>query len=76
MGVNSSGPYRGFEKLLAYVKPGAINDQETLNYQIARLEAVVREKGEALSNSCNSYGWKALLKCYQIRDKICRQIAF
>jgi hypothetical protein len=44
MGVNSSGPYRGFEKLLAYVKPGAINDQDTLNYQIARLEAVVREK--------------------------------
>ena len=38
--------------------------------QISQLEAVIREKEEALSRIYNSHGWKFLLKYYQIRDKI------
>lgn len=39
-------------------------------YQISQLEAVIREKEEVLNHIYNSHGWKALLKYYQIRDKI------
>jgi anaerobic magnesium-protoporphyrin IX monomethyl ester cyclase len=75
-GIKSSEPFKAFERLLAYINPGAIRDkvqrQEAIKkkHQISRLEAVIRDKDKALSNICNSYGWKALLKCYQIRDNI------
>ncbi len=75
-GTKSSEPFKAFERLLAYISPEAIRDavqsQEAIKkkYEISQLEAVIKEKDEALRNICNSYGWKALLICYQIRDKI------
>jgi anaerobic magnesium-protoporphyrin IX monomethyl ester cyclase len=73
----SAEAFKAVERLLTY--RDKVQSQEAIKYesQISQFEAVIKEKCEALSEKgkelesiYNSYGWKALRRCYQIRDKI------
>lgn len=64
---STPGTVPGVEVLVVSPKNSA---EDQRDQYVANLEALVREKEEALNYIYNSHGWKALLIYYKVRDKI------